>query len=91
MNKNRGISLEALGKALGSQPPTLKQDQERFGPFQYLKQNNLCPELRARRIEIIIIKELAKNSRISGRQMEVNTGINRKMVHKLVEEEGLRA
>ena len=89
LNKNRGISLEALGRALGSQPPTLKLDQERFGPFMYLKPNKFCPELRAQRIEMIK-KELAKNTKISGRQLEENTGINRKMVSKLIEEEGLK-
>ncbi|MEK4715378.1 recombinase family protein [Sporosarcina sp. FSL K6-5500] len=89
MNKNRGISLEALGKAVGSQPTTLKIDQERFGPFKHLKPNKLSPELRETRIELIK-KELVNNPGISGRQMEENTGINRKMIYKLIDEEGLK-
>ena len=90
LNKNRGISLEALGKAVGSQPPTLKLDQERFGAFQHLKPNKLSPKLKEDRIEILKV-ELAKNPKISGRQLEEKTGINRKMIYKLIEEEGLKA
>ncbi|MDV6377710.1 hypothetical protein ORD22_05455 [Sporosarcina sp. GW1-11] len=89
LNENKGSTLEALGKMIGSQPSTLKLDQERFGPFRHLKPNKQCPTLKKQRV-LILKEELRKNPKISGRQLEERTGINRKMIYKLIEEEELK-
>lgn len=89
LNENKGLTLEALGKLIGSQPSTLKLDQERFGDFRHLKQNKQCPTLKKQRV-LILKEELRKNPKISGRQLEERTGINRKMIYKLIEEEELK-
>lgn len=89
LNEHKGTSLEALCRVLGSQPPTLKLDQERFGPFQHLARPRNCPDLRLERIEILK-DALAKHPKIGGRKLEEITGINRKMIYKLIKEEGLR-
>lgn len=90
LNLNRNISMLALSRAMGSQPPTLKIDQERFGAFRYLAPPRQCPKLKAQRITLIR-KELALNPNATGRMLEQATGINRKMIYRLIAEEGLRA
>lgn len=89
LSEHKGISLEALGKMIGSQPSTLKLDQERFGPFKYLAHNKQCTELKRQRV-IMLEEELKKNPKLSGRQLEKITGINRKTIYKLIEEEELK-
>ena len=89
LNTHQGLSLEALGRATGSQPITLKLDQERFGPFKYLAPSKFCPNLKSARIEKIKA-ELKKTPEISYRQLEKKTGINRKMISKLIKDEGLK-
>ncbi len=89
LNQNKGTSLEALGKVIGSHPTTLKLDQERFGPFKHLALNKLSPELRKLRIKLIK-KEIETDSKISVREIERRTEINRKMISKLIKEEGLK-
>lgn len=89
LNKNKNTGIEALCRFLGSQPPTLKLDQERFGPLKHLARPKGCPSIRKERI-IIIKKALADDPGMSGRKLEQLTGINRKMIYRLIKEEGLR-
>lgn len=89
LTEHRGLSLEALGKLIGSQPSTLKLDQKRFGPFKHLAPNKQCPDLKKQRI-IVLHDELRKNPKLSRRQLEKRTGINRKTIYKLMEEEELK-
>ncbi|WP_301109851.1 hypothetical protein [Sporosarcina sp.] len=67
----------------------MKRDQERFGPFKHLAPNKQCPDLKKQRV-IVLQNELRKNPNISGRQLEKHTGINRKMIYKLMKEEELK-
>ncbi|ARK25960.1 hypothetical protein SporoP37_15630 [Sporosarcina sp. P37] len=89
LSEHKGLTLEALGKMIGSQPFTLKQDQERFGPFKHLAPNRLCPNLKQQRI-IVLQEVLRVSPNLSGRQLEKQTGINRKTIYKLLEEEELK-
>ncbi|MBY0222738.1 recombinase family protein [Sporosarcina aquimarina] len=89
LTQHRGLSLEALSKMIGSQPSTLKLDQERFGSFKHLAPNKQCPDLKKQRV-IVLQDELRKNPKLSGRQLEKLTGINRKMIYKIMEEEELK-
>ncbi|MDW0112248.1 recombinase family protein [Sporosarcina saromensis] len=89
LDRNKGITLKALGEAIGCQPYTLRVDEERFGPFKHLAPHWSCPELRKERIKIIR-KELLKDPNISLRQLAEKTGIYRKLLRELIKEEGLR-
>lgn len=89
LNEQKGLSLEALSRLVGSQPYTLKWDQERFGVFKYLAPNKQSPDVRQKRVALLR-EELKSNPRSSGRELEKQTGINRKMIYKLIEEEGLK-
>lgn len=89
LNEQKGLSLEALSRLIGSQPPTLKWDQERFGAFKHLAPNKQSPAVRQQRVTLLK-EELKRDPDISGRQLEKKTGINRKMIYKLIEEEGLK-
>lgn len=72
-----------------SNPSTLKQDQNRFEQFRYLKPNKFSLELRAKRIQTIR-QALINTPNASGRKLEELTQINRKMIYKLIKEEGLK-
>ncbi|MEV9639149.1 hypothetical protein ABZ756_00460 [Mammaliicoccus sciuri] len=89
MTEHQGLSLKRLGKLIGSQPSTLNLDQERFGPFKHLAPKKQCPGLKAQRI-IVLQDELRKNPKISGRHLEKHTGINLKMIYKIIKEEKLK-
>ncbi|MBO0586493.1 recombinase family protein [Sporosarcina sp. E16_8] len=89
LNKHRGLTMKDLGLAVGHQPFILKQDQERFGPFKHLARHWSSPELRQERVNAIK-KELAINPKASLRKLAEDTGIYRKMISKLIEEESLR-
>jgi len=89
LKKNQEISLVALAKAMKSNPSTLKQDQNRFGQFRYLKPNIFSLELRAKRIQTIR-QAFINTPNASGRKLEELTQINRKMIYKLIKEEGLK-
>lgn len=89
LDKHRGITMKALGEALGNQPVTLNKDQERFGPFKHIAPLWHCAELRQERIEAIK-KELALDPEASLRKMAESTGIYRKLIKKLITEEGLK-
>lgn len=89
LDSHRGITMRTLGEAIGSQPVTLKQDQERFGPFKHVAPHWSSPTLRQERIEAIK-KELASNPKASQREIAEVTGIYRKMIRRLVKEEGLK-
>ena len=61
-----------------------------FGPFKNILPNRLRPELREERIEAI--KAVLKDDPLApGRKIEDLTGINRKMVYKLIKEENLKS
>ncbi|WP_246110945.1 recombinase family protein [Sporosarcina luteola] len=89
LNEQKGLSLEALSRLIGSQPTTLKWDQERFGAFKHLAPNKQSSAVRQQRVALLK-EELRRDPAISGRQLENKTGINRKMIYKLIEEEGLK-
>lgn len=89
LNKNKGASLERIQKHFHSNYSTLIKYQEWFGPFKHLAPNRLGPEMRQKRIKTIK-KALQSNPNATGRQLEKITGINRKMIYKLIREEKLR-
>ncbi|MEK4122246.1 recombinase family protein [Lysinibacillus sp. FSL K6-0102] len=89
LNKNKGVSLERIQKHFHSNYSTLIKYQEWFGPFKHLAPNRLGPEMRQKRIKTIK-KALQSNPNATGRQLEKITGINRKMIYKLIREEKLR-
>lgn len=89
LNENKGITLKALGEATGYQPPTLRVDQQRFGPFKHLAPHWSSPELRQQRVDAIK-KELAIDPNISQRQLAEKTGIYRRLIRELIKEEGLK-
>lgn len=89
LNKNKGTSLEFLQQHFKINFSTLKRYQEWFGPFKHIAPNRLRPELRKERLKIIK-NYLKKNPNASGREIENKTGINRKMVYKLINEENLK-
>lgn len=87
--KNKGVSLEHLQKHFKSNHITLVKYQEWFGPFKHLAPNRLGPEIREKRIEMIK-KALKSHPNAPGRALEKITGINRKMIYKLIREENLK-
>lgn len=89
LNSHPGIGLIALARATGHGISTLKEDQERFGPFKNLAVNKLSPEFRQKRIELIKA-ELSKDPTLTITKLEELTGINRKMISKILKEESLR-
>ncbi|AJK88531.1 MULTISPECIES: recombinase family protein [Lysinibacillus] len=89
LNKNKGASLERIQKHFHSNYSTLIKYQEWFGPFKHLAPNRLGPEMRQKRIKTIK-KALQSHPNATGRQLEKITGINRKMIYKLIREEKLR-
>lgn len=89
LNSHPGIGLIALARATGHGITTLKEDQERFGPFKNLAVNKLSPEFRQKRIELIKA-ELSKDPTLTITKLEELTGINRKMISKILKEESLR-
>jgi len=89
LNKHKGMTMKALGLAVGAMPNTLRRDQERFGPFKHLAPHWSCPNLRQERVDAIK-KELALDPQASGRKLAESTGIYRKMIRRLIAEEGLK-
>lgn len=89
LNKHRGITMKDLSLAVGNQPATLKLDQERFGKFKHIAPHWSCPKLRQDRVKAIE-KALATDPQMSLRKLAEITGIYRKMISKLIAEEGLR-
>lgn len=89
LNKNKGVSLEHLEQHFKSNHSTLKKYQEWFGAFKHLAPNRLSPKIREERIKIIK-KALLSHPEAAGRELEKITGINRKMIYKLIREENLK-
>lgn len=90
LDAHPGTGLRALARATGHGITTLMEDQERFGPFKNLAVNKLNPEFRAKRIEMIKV-ELNKDPTLTFEKIAERTGINRKMVSKLIKENNLRS
>lgn len=90
LNKHKGMTMKALGLVVDAQPNTLRRDQERFGPFKHLARHWSCPNLRQERVDAIK-KELALDPQAHDRKISAATGIYRKMIRRLIEEEGLKS
>lgn len=89
LNKNHNTSLETLQKVFKCNHSTLIKYQQWFGAFNYLLPNRLRPELKEERVQAIKTA-LRDFPSATGRQLEELTGINRKAVYRLIQEEKLR-
>lgn len=89
LNENPGTTLNKLSEIMRSNHSTLEADQQRFGKFKNLGLAKGSKELRAERLKVIKTT-LKKHPDASGRELEKLTGINRKMIYKLLKEEGLK-
>jgi len=90
LNDNPGTTLNKLSEVMHSNVSTLESDQKRFGKFKNVALAKGSNELRAKRLKILS-STLKKHPSASGRELEKLTGINRKTIYKLINEEGLRS
>ncbi|MGE8037325.1 hypothetical protein [Lysinibacillus sp. NPDC093692] len=84
LNKN----LHRLSEIMHSNVLTLESDQSRFGKFKNVALAKGSDELRTKWLKLLRAT-LKKHPNASGRQLEEITEINRKMIYKLIKEEGL--
>lgn len=89
LNENPGTTLHRLSEIMHSNVSTLESDQKRFGKFKNIALAKGSDELRSKRLKLLHMT-LKKHPNASGRQLEELTGINRKMIYKLIKEEDLK-
>lgn len=89
LNEHPGTTLHKLSEVMKSNQSTLEADQERFGKFKNVALAKGSKEQREERLKLIKVT-LKKHPSASGRELEKLTGINRKMIYKLIKEEGLK-
>lgn len=89
LNENHGTTLHGLSEIMHSNVSTLESDQKRFGKFKNIALAKGSDELRSKRLKLLHMT-LKKHPNASGRQLEELTGINRKMIYKLIKEEDLK-
>lgn len=89
LNDNPGTTLYKLSEVMHSNVSTLETYQKRFGKFKNVALAKGSNELRAKRLKILS-STLKKHPDASGRELEKLTGINRKTIYRLINEEGLR-
>ncbi|MGE7688737.1 hypothetical protein ACQKMI_05965 [Lysinibacillus sp. NPDC097214] len=89
LNEHPGTTLHLLSEIMHSNVSTLESDQRRFGKFKNLALAKGSNELRTKRLKLLRTT-LKKYPNASGRQLEEITGIKRKMIYKLIKEEGMK-
>jgi len=89
LNDHPGTTLHRLSEIMHSNVSTLESDQKRFGKFKNVALAKGSDELRLKRLKLLC-STLKKHPDASGRHLEELTGINRKMIYKLIKEEGLK-
>ncbi|MGE7946521.1 recombinase family protein [Lysinibacillus sp. NPDC093688] len=88
LNEHPATTLYRLSEIMHSNVSTLESDQKRFGKFKNVALAKGSNALRTERLKLLR-STLKKHPTASGRQLEDLTGINRKMIYKLIKEEGL--
>ncbi|MEY9976662.1 hypothetical protein [Lysinibacillus sp. RC79] len=88
LNEHPGTTLYRLSEIMHSNVSTLESDQKRFRKFKNVALAKGSNALRTERLKLLR-STLKKHPNASGRQLEEFTGINRKMIYKLIKEEGL--